>query len=59
MSARSSRSCALATSSSRRISSPHSLAAVRGVDRDWVAELYSFAVHPDITFYFRVPSKSP
>ena len=29
--------------------------AVRGVDRDWVAELYSFAVHPDLTFYFRVP----
>jgi len=29
--------------------------AVRGVDRDWVKELYSFAVHPDITFYFRVP----
>src|SRR5215813_3035644 len=29
--------------------------AVRGVDRDWVESLYSFAVHPDITFYFRVP----
>ena len=29
--------------------------AVRGVDREWVAELYSYAVHPDITFYFRVP----
>ena len=29
--------------------------AVRGVDRDWVEELYSFAVHPDLTFYFRVP----
>ena len=29
--------------------------AVRGVDRDWVETLYSFAVHPDITFYFRVP----
>ena len=29
--------------------------AVRGVDRDWVHQLYSFAVHPDITFYFRVP----
>ncbi len=28
--------------------------AVRGLDRDWVAKLYSFAVHPDITFYFRV-----
>lgn len=29
--------------------------AVRGVDQDWVEKLYSFAVHPDITFYFRVP----
>jgi dTMP kinase len=29
--------------------------AVRGLDRDWVEQLYSFAVHPDITFYFRVP----
>jgi dTMP kinase len=29
--------------------------AVRGVDVDWVAKLYSFAVHPDLTFYFRVP----
>lgn len=29
--------------------------AVRGVDRDWVEQLYSFAVLPDITFYFRVP----
>lgn len=29
--------------------------AVRGVDRDWVEQLYSFAVHPDITFYFRAP----
>ena len=29
--------------------------AVRGVDHDWVEQLYSFAVHPDITFYFRVP----
>lgn len=29
--------------------------AVRGVDRDWVAKLYSFAVQPDITFYFKVP----
>lgn len=29
--------------------------AVRGVDKDWVAELYSFAVQPDITFYFEVP----
>lgn len=29
--------------------------AVRGVDRDWVAKIYSFAVQPDITFYFKVP----
>lgn len=29
--------------------------AVRGCDRDWVSELYSFAVRPDITFYFDVP----
>src|SRR6188768_3419828 len=29
--------------------------AVRGVDRDWVEQLYSFAVLPEITFYFRVP----
>ena len=29
--------------------------AVRGVDRDWVAKLYDFAVQPDITFYFEVP----
>jgi dTMP kinase len=29
--------------------------AVRGVDRDWVEQLYSFAVRPDITFFFRAP----
>ena len=29
--------------------------AVRGVDRDWVAKIYSFAVQPDITFCFKVP----
>ena len=29
--------------------------AVRGVDREWVERLYSFAVHPDITLFFRVP----
>lgn len=29
--------------------------AVRGCDRDWVRNLYSFAVVPDITFYFDVP----
>ncbi len=29
--------------------------ATRGVDRQWVRELYSFAVKPDLTMYFRVP----
>jgi dTMP kinase len=29
--------------------------AVRGCDRDWVRNLYSFAVVPDVTFYFDVP----
>jgi dTMP kinase len=28
---------------------------VRGVDRKWVRDLYSFAVEPDLAFYFRVP----
>jgi dTMP kinase len=27
----------------------------RGVDAQWVRELYSFAVRPDLTLYFRVP----
>src|SRR3989440_3988351 len=27
----------------------------RGVDRQWVRELYSFAVRPDVVLYFRVP----
>lgn len=27
----------------------------RGVDRQWVRDLYGFAVRPDITLYFRVP----
>src|SRR6478736_306245 len=27
----------------------------RGVDRQWVRELYQFAVQPTIAFYFRVP----
>jgi dTMP kinase len=27
----------------------------RGVDRQWVRELYSFAVRPDLAVYFRVP----
>jgi len=28
---------------------------VRGADREWVERLYSFAVLPDLTLYFRVP----
>jgi len=28
---------------------------VRGVDREWVRNLYSFAVRPNLRFYFRVP----
>lgn len=27
----------------------------RGVDRDWVRNLYAFALQPDIAIYFRVP----
>ena len=27
----------------------------RGVDRQWVRDLYSFAVRPDLSLYFRVP----
>jgi dTMP kinase len=27
----------------------------RGVDRQWVRDLYSFAVRPDLSVYFRVP----
>ena len=29
--------------------------ATRGVDRQWVRELYSFAVKPDLSLYFKVP----
>ena len=29
--------------------------ATRGVDRQWVRELYSFGVKPDMALYFRVP----
>ena len=29
--------------------------AVRGVDRDWVRRIYSFAVRPTLGLYFRVP----
>lgn len=27
----------------------------RGVEQDWVASIYDYAIEPDITFYFRVP----
>jgi dTMP kinase len=29
--------------------------AVRGVDRAWVQQLYSFAARPDLTLFFRAP----
>jgi dTMP kinase len=29
--------------------------AARGVDRNWVRKLYSFAVRPDLAVYFKVP----
>jgi len=29
--------------------------AVRGCNRRWIRNMYSFALKPDITFYFRVP----
>ena len=29
--------------------------AVRGVNREWLRELYSFAVKPSLAFYFDVP----
>jgi dTMP kinase len=29
--------------------------AARGVDRQWVRDLYSFGVRPDLAVYFRVP----
>jgi len=29
--------------------------SVRGVDRQWVRDLYSFGVRPDLVLYFRVP----
>ncbi|MBI1858760.1 MAG: dTMP kinase [Candidatus Melainabacteria bacterium] len=27
----------------------------RGINKEWVRKLYSFAVRPDVTFYFKVP----
>ena len=32
--------------------------AVRGVDRTWLRKLYSYALKPDVTFYFEVPLKT-
>jgi dTMP kinase len=29
--------------------------AVRGVSRSWVRKMYSFAIRPDLVFYFKVP----
>ena len=29
--------------------------AVRGCDREWIRKLYSYARHPDVTFFFKVP----
>jgi len=29
--------------------------AARGCDRDWIRKLYSYARHPDLTFFFDVP----
>ena len=29
--------------------------AARGINRDWVRKMYSFAVQPTVAFYFRVP----
>ena len=29
--------------------------AVRGVSRSWVRKVYSFAIRPDLAFYFKVP----
>lgn len=31
--------------------------AVRGCDREWIRELYSYARPPDLTFFFNVPLK--
>jgi dTMP kinase len=32
--------------------------AVRGCDRAWIRKLYSYALKPDLTFYFDVPLKT-
>lgn len=29
---------------------------VRGVDRDWIYNLYSFAIRPDVAIYLRIPT---
>jgi len=41
----------------RYVYTAYSRDAVRGCDRDWLRRLYSFAVKPDITFYFSLPLK--
>jgi len=32
--------------------------AVRGCDRTWIRKLYSYAMNPDVTFFFDVPLKT-
>ena len=32
--------------------------AVRGCDRAWIRKLYSYAMNPDVTFFFDVPLKA-
>jgi dTMP kinase len=32
--------------------------AVRGCDRTWIRKLYSYALNPDVTFFFDVPLKT-
>src|SRR6266508_3737011 len=32
--------------------------AVRGCDREWIRKLYSYALKPDVTFFFDVPLKT-
>ncbi len=32
--------------------------AVRGCDRTWIRQLYSYAINPDVTFFFDVPLKT-
>jgi dTMP kinase len=30
--------------------------AVRGVDREWLRDMYGFAIKPNLAFYFKVPT---